>query len=76
MSDALWSDPQPFTGRGPSKRGVGACRSSRRGVLFLLRVVREFCAAIRGCLLLLPLPLMSLNLRPMIFSCSRHVVWP
>tara|TARA_B100000780_G_C21096135_1_gene442072 strand:+ start:96 stop:1799 length:1704 start_codon:yes stop_codon:yes gene_type:complete len=23
MSDALWSDPQPFKGRGPSKRGVG-----------------------------------------------------
>ena len=23
MSDALWSDPQPFDGRGPSKRGVG-----------------------------------------------------
>jgi len=23
MSDALWSDPQPFPGRGPSKRGVG-----------------------------------------------------
>jgi serine/threonine-protein phosphatase 5 len=23
MSDALWSDPQPFNGRGPSKRGVG-----------------------------------------------------
>jgi serine/threonine-protein phosphatase 5 len=24
MSDALWSDPQPFMGRGMSKRGVGA----------------------------------------------------
>ena len=23
MSDLLWSDPQPFPGRGPSKRGVG-----------------------------------------------------
>jgi len=23
MSDILWSDPQPFPGRGPSKRGVG-----------------------------------------------------
>ncbi len=23
MSDLLWSDPQPFQGRGPSKRGVG-----------------------------------------------------
>lgn len=23
MSDVLWSDPQPFPGRGPSKRGVG-----------------------------------------------------
>jgi len=23
MSDMLWSDPQPFPGRGPSKRGVG-----------------------------------------------------
>lgn len=23
MSDILWSDPQPFRGRGPSKRGVG-----------------------------------------------------
>ena len=23
MSDLLWSDPQPFAGRGPSKRGVG-----------------------------------------------------
>lgn len=23
MSDSLWSDPQPFMGRGPSKRGVG-----------------------------------------------------
>ena len=23
MSDALWADPQPFPGRGPSKRGVG-----------------------------------------------------
>jgi serine/threonine-protein phosphatase 5 len=23
MSDILWSDPQPFAGRGPSKRGVG-----------------------------------------------------
>lgn len=23
MSDMLWSDPQPFQGRGPSKRGVG-----------------------------------------------------
>ena len=23
FSDALWSDPQPFAGRGPSKRGVG-----------------------------------------------------
>jgi len=23
MSDLLWSDPQPFTGRSPSKRGVG-----------------------------------------------------
>ena len=23
MSDILWSDPQPFQGRGPSKRGVG-----------------------------------------------------
>uniref|UniRef100_A0A7S3PRS1 Serine/threonine-protein phosphatase n=1 Tax=Aplanochytrium stocchinoi TaxID=215587 RepID=A0A7S3PRS1_9STRA len=23
MSDILWSDPQPFSGRGPSKRGVG-----------------------------------------------------
>lgn len=23
MSDMLWSDPQPATGRGPSKRGVG-----------------------------------------------------
>jgi hypothetical protein len=37
MSDALWSDPQPFTGRGPSKRGVGAClspgqRAGRLGV--------------------------------------------
>jgi len=25
MSDILWSDPQPFRGRGPSKRGVGMC---------------------------------------------------
>ena len=23
MSDMLWSDPQPFPGRGPSKRGMG-----------------------------------------------------
>ena len=23
MSDMLWSDPQPYPGRGPSKRGVG-----------------------------------------------------
>lgn len=23
MSDLMWSDPQPFMGRGPSKRGVG-----------------------------------------------------
>ena len=23
MSDLLWSDPQPFSGRSPSKRGVG-----------------------------------------------------
>ena len=23
MSDILWADPQPFKGRGPSKRGVG-----------------------------------------------------
>ena len=23
MSDILWSDPQPFEGRGPSKRGIG-----------------------------------------------------
>ena len=23
MSDILWSDPSPFPGRGPSKRGVG-----------------------------------------------------
>ena len=23
MSDIMWSDPQPFPGRGPSKRGVG-----------------------------------------------------
>ena len=23
MSEMLWSDPQPFAGRGPSKRGVG-----------------------------------------------------
>jgi len=23
MSDMMWSDPQPFVGRGPSKRGVG-----------------------------------------------------
>eukprot|EP01138_Halocafeteria_seosinensis_P015381 gb/GECG01015698.1/.p1 GENE.gb/GECG01015698.1/~~gb/GECG01015698.1/.p1 ORF type:complete len:526 (+),score=77.20 gb/GECG01015698.1/:1-1578(+) len=23
MSDLMWSDPQPFAGRGPSKRGVG-----------------------------------------------------
>ena len=23
MSDIMWSDPQPFNGRGPSKRGVG-----------------------------------------------------
>ena len=23
MSDCMWSDPQPFPGRGPSKRGVG-----------------------------------------------------
>jgi serine/threonine-protein phosphatase 5 len=23
MSDLMWSDPQPFPGRGPSKRGVG-----------------------------------------------------
>ncbi|CBJ28105.1 conserved unknown protein [Ectocarpus siliculosus] len=23
MSDLMWSDPQPFTGRSPSKRGVG-----------------------------------------------------
>lgn len=23
MSDLMWSDPQPFAGRGPSKRGIG-----------------------------------------------------
>lgn len=23
MSDLMWSDPQPFEGRSPSKRGVG-----------------------------------------------------
>ncbi|CAN0472782.1 unnamed protein product, partial [Hapterophycus canaliculatus] len=23
MSDLMWSDPQPFAGRSPSKRGVG-----------------------------------------------------
>lgn len=23
MCELLWSDPQPFPGRGPSKRGVG-----------------------------------------------------
>ncbi|KAI9906237.1 hypothetical protein PsorP6_003969 [Peronosclerospora sorghi] len=23
MSDLMWSDPQPFNGRGPSKRGIG-----------------------------------------------------
>lgn len=23
MSDLLWSDPHPYPGRGPSKRGVG-----------------------------------------------------
>ena len=23
MSELLWSDPQPYLGRGPSKRGVG-----------------------------------------------------
>lgn len=23
MCELLWSDPQPFSGRGPSKRGVG-----------------------------------------------------
>lgn len=23
MSEILWSDPQPFPGRAPSKRGVG-----------------------------------------------------
>jgi hypothetical protein len=25
MSDILWSDPQPFAGRGPSKRGACVC---------------------------------------------------
>ncbi|KAK8631707.1 hypothetical protein V6N13_028488 [Hibiscus sabdariffa] len=25
MCELLWSDPQPFPGRGPSKRGVGLC---------------------------------------------------
>jgi serine/threonine-protein phosphatase 5 len=25
MADILWADPQPFPGRGPSKRGVGKC---------------------------------------------------
>jgi hypothetical protein len=23
MSGLMWSDPQPFQGRGPSKRGIG-----------------------------------------------------
>lgn len=23
MADLLWSDPQPFPGRSPSKRGIG-----------------------------------------------------
>ena len=44
MSDLLWSDPQPFPGRSPSKRGVGQS--------FGPDVTERFLAANDLCLLI------------------------
>ena len=46
MSDMLWSDPQPFPGRGPSKRGVGELLYLQSGAVnrgaWVRRVLRAF----------------------------------